>query len=530
MAQMRTLGWCLASACIGLLLGCGSSGPGPSGTGTEGPVPPVGSTVTMGALQVDVESAAGFRSLVLGTPSDRPIAFMALYGTKISRLQELARGAKIAFRADRDGDSEIYVMNADGSDQTNLTNDHEAAEYGPAWSPDGTKIAYARSATGNAEIYVMNADGTGQANLTNHAASDGAPAWSPDGRQIAFVTNRDGDYEIFVMEADGSAQTQITSNSDKDYGPAWSPDGRQIAFVSDRDGDREIYTMKATGAGQRNLTDDNTGDDQSPSWSPDGKQIAFQTDRDGPRQVYVMDADGSDQTNLSNVTVVDYQPSWSPDGRKIAFTSFRDSVETIYVMNTDGSEATNLTEFTGWPDQEPSWCPAPSVKRTLIGTNNSDGGGDPPFGDSRPLAIVGLRGTGLVSAATVVMNTTAWSSLSVEALKELGSELSGVSLTGSGVKAILEDQGRGIPALVWNLRDSPYATTALVFFSTETAAITTVLGVADKTLTIRDGDRIVVRGNVLDAYDASDRAASLLTGPANEVVLDASTGVVLSAD
>jgi dipeptidyl aminopeptidase/acylaminoacyl peptidase len=85
---------------------------------------------------------------------------------------------KIAFVTDRDGNAEIYVMNADGTDQINLTN-NPAHDSSPSWSPDGTKIAFMTGRDINGEIYVMNADGTDQVNLTNNPADDICPSWSP---------------------------------------------------------------------------------------------------------------------------------------------------------------------------------------------------------------------------------------------------------------------------------------------------------------------------------------------------------------
>src|SRR5262245_45114915 len=112
---------------------------------------------------------------------------------------------KIAFTSARDGNYEIYVMNADGAGQTNLTNNAAAADKDPAWSPDGGKIAFVSDRNGRVDIFVMNADGTGVMPLTNDAAIDTSPSWSSDGAKIAFSSNRaGGNIDIYVMNADGS--------------------------------------------------------------------------------------------------------------------------------------------------------------------------------------------------------------------------------------------------------------------------------------------------------------------------------------
>jgi len=243
---------------------------------------------------------------------------------------------KIAFH--RNG--EIYVMNADGSEQTNISNNPAFDGY-PHWSPDGTKIAFMTSRDGiNYEIYVMNADGTSQTRLTNNADLDAEPIWSPDGTKIAFRSDRDNhNYQIYVMNADGSEQTNISNNPAADIHPDWSPDGTKIAFASDRAGSYQIYVMNADGSEQTRLTNPAFG--YQPSWSPDGTEIAFSSSRDGNREIYVMNADGTSQTRLTNNAAIDEQPSWSPDGTEIAFISSRDYQ--VYVMNADGSEQTNIS-------------------------------------------------------------------------------------------------------------------------------------------------------------------------------------------
>jgi len=127
---------------------------------------------------------------------------------------------RIAFVSDRDGAPEIYLMKADGSEQTRI-NSPPGVDEAPVWLPDGMRMAFFPDLGNNLEVYVANADGTGQINLTNNMADDAAPSWSPDGRRIAFSSNRDGNLEIYVMNADGSAPTRLTDNPARDRRPAW---------------------------------------------------------------------------------------------------------------------------------------------------------------------------------------------------------------------------------------------------------------------------------------------------------------------
>jgi len=173
------------------------------------------------------------------------------------------------------------------------------------------KIAFGSDRDGNAEIYAMNADGTGQTRLTNNPAFDGGPAWSPDGTKLAFSSGRDGSLEIYAMNADGTGQTRMTNNTAEDLEPAWSPDGSKVAFNSLRDGNPEIYAMNADGTGQTRLTN-NSAVNVQPAWSPDGSKIAFTSNRDGNSEIYAMNADGSNQTRLTNNAARDFEPDWQP--------------------------------------------------------------------------------------------------------------------------------------------------------------------------------------------------------------------------
>ena len=132
------------------------------------------------------------------------------------------------------------------SDQVTRLTYNDALDQTPVWSPDGERIAFVSGGNLNSDIYVMNADGSGITRLThNNDASIRRPAWSPDGERIAFVFNGD----IYLMSADGSTVTRLTHNNADDWSssPAWSPDGERIAF-SRRDGNTDIYVMNVDGA------------------------------------------------------------------------------------------------------------------------------------------------------------------------------------------------------------------------------------------------------------------------------------------
>jgi hypothetical protein len=233
-------------------------------------------------------------------------------------------GTRIAFRSDRDGNSEIYVANADGSSPVRLTN-HTGYDLNPAWSPDGSRIAFRSGRDGNDEIYVMNADGSNVVRLTTNAAFDGKPSWSPNGSRIAFQSNRAGNNHIWIMNADGSNQTALTSGTNSDEVPAWSPDGSKIAFARDFTCyDQWGYSYYCTNIVVINTDGSGTfrfvspQSEYEPAWSPDGKWIAVESSYcDYYYYSYcysvgieAIRADGTTRTRLMNGEF--YNPTWRP--------------------------------------------------------------------------------------------------------------------------------------------------------------------------------------------------------------------------
>ena len=178
-------------------------------------------------------------------------------------------------------------MDADGGNQRRLTSNSNKDLFS-SWSPDGKRIVFHSDRDGHpdripgwftSEIYVMDADGGNQQNLTNHPSDDRSPSWSPDGQRIVFQSDRDAggnphNIEIYVMDADGGNEQRLTENRRNDKSPSWSPDSKRIAFHSFRDGNIEIYVMDTNGGNQRNLTKHGSRD-ISPEWYTPALAVAF---------------------------------------------------------------------------------------------------------------------------------------------------------------------------------------------------------------------------------------------------------------
>lgn len=205
----------------------------------------------------------------------------------------------------------VYSRELNDHKVTKLTNDKwDSYPYGCKWGSQ--KIVFVTNRDDNYEVYSMNMDGTEQTNLTRHPSKDFcATGATPDGQWITFTSDRDGNDEIYIMRADGSEQTRLTNNLASDVCPMVSPDGKKIVFTSDRNGNEDIYVMNVDGTEQRPLTS-HPADDSTPAWSPDGKTIAFTSARDGNLEIYVMNADGSGVKRLTNSPVHEFWPRYQP--------------------------------------------------------------------------------------------------------------------------------------------------------------------------------------------------------------------------
>ena len=216
----------------------------------------------------------------------------------------------IAFYAKYDNGNtwSIHTMNNDGTNRKRLTHFANKWDSSPTWSPDGKRIAFAREyedSEGNwqEEIWMMNADGSKQTQLKT--LSGRAPCFMKDGR-ILFHSKSEFN-QICIADSDGGNIITLTNNTFNDKAPKVSPDGKLIAFISDRDGNQEVYVMNIDGSNQKRLTHD-TVSNWDLCWSPDSSKLIFSSDGGEYLDLYIMNKDGS---SLRKFIANGLQASWS---------------------------------------------------------------------------------------------------------------------------------------------------------------------------------------------------------------------------
>jgi TolB protein len=188
----------------------------------------------------------------------------------------------------------------------------ESMVFPGSWSPDGTRIAFSSTRDGNADIYVMNADGSELQRLTDHPAIDVSPTWSPTGRELAFTSDRSGSPQIYTMDRDGLNVTRISKAGSYNAEPAWSPSTQfsEIAYASRVEGGVfDIVVLDLLTKQVRQLTSQRSLN-ESPSWAPNGRHLVFSSTRTGEPQIFTINRDGS---NVRQLTFADRNttPSWS---------------------------------------------------------------------------------------------------------------------------------------------------------------------------------------------------------------------------
>lgn len=327
------------------------------------------------------------------------IIIFALLGCQKSTQVHFREYSKIVFLSNRDapkGQFDIFIMNLDGSEQINLTEESESirsisrpvlspdqksilfvafeenrtalklldlarssvldlTEVGfevpqASFSPNGDKILFVKKIAGRRQIHIMNTDGSGEQNLSNNNYDEFDPTFSPEGSKIAFVNNRNGIKSIWIMNSDGSNPKLATDQKGNDGHPSFSPDGKSLVFHSFRNGSNNIYLAHPKKNSVKALYESKANNIE-PQFLPDGIKILFLSNERGMKyqDVYTYDFKEKITKVVSNhINFINQNPQFSPDGKKIVFESVKFNDAEIYIVDADGQNLINLTNHPKW--------------------------------------------------------------------------------------------------------------------------------------------------------------------------------------
>ncbi|MBL8063270.1 MAG: PD40 domain-containing protein, partial [Anaerolineales bacterium] len=206
-----------------------------------------------------------------------------------------------------DGNFEIYVANADGSNQTRLTND-PAGDNNPVWSPVSDEIAFTSNRFGNADLFLLNLNGN-VSTLTTNPAADNNPAWSPDGTTIAFQTFANEISHVCLIGRDALNQRCITETMNVYETPVWSPNGLWLAFTSLQTSSITLFNVQDNSNVQVfQLGIEPRG---KPAWSPDGLRLVFQAQVEGNLELFSALVAANEITRITSAPGTDGSPVWT---------------------------------------------------------------------------------------------------------------------------------------------------------------------------------------------------------------------------
>lgn len=266
-------------------------------------------------------------------------------------------GSKIYFVSNRTGNKEIWSMDYDGANQTQVTA-FKSITTMPSISADNSKLAFTTFARGNPNITVFSTESNRRLTFTTPQASVNQNLdFTPDGNQVIFASSVGGGFaNLYSANSDGSGLRRLTSYRAVEVEPKVNPKtGTDVVFTSGRSGPPQVYRMNMDGADIERLTS-GEGDAVNPSWHPQGQLIAFAWTRGfepGNFNIFVMDVARKQYIQLTHGAGRNENPVWAPDGRHLVFASNRNGKSQIYTMLADGTGLKRLTS--AGENEKPVW-------------------------------------------------------------------------------------------------------------------------------------------------------------------------------
>jgi TolB protein len=217
------------------------------------------------------------------------------------------RLAYVSFEAKR---PVVYVHSLLDGKRTVAAN-FRGSNSAPAWSPDGSKLAVCLSREGGSQIFTVNPDGSSLRRLTSSSAIDTEPRYSPDGQWIYFTSDRGGSPQIYRMAANGGEPQRVTFEGGYNVSPRISPDGKMLAYITRNEGKFQVGLLDLANRQTQIITDSDR--DESPSFSPNGRMILLATVTGGRGVLSAVSSDGRFKQRLSAAAGTDVrEPAWGP--------------------------------------------------------------------------------------------------------------------------------------------------------------------------------------------------------------------------